>query len=257
MNSFLMLGLVLFAYMNVWFVLSLILKRNDVADIAWGIGFVLLAWLSYFMSDCHSTRALVVCIIVSIWGVRLALHIQSRNRKKNEDYRYAAWRKEWGKWFLLRSYTQVYLLQGLLLFIISIPILWINKYSNMALTPLDLIGFLVWLIGFVLEVIADYQLAQFKNNPKNKGQLMRSGLWRFSRHPNYFGEVLLWWGIFIMALSVSSGWMTIIGPITITVLILFVSGIPMLERKQKMHPDYKDYASKTSRFIPLPSKNGR
>ena len=255
MNYYLTLALILFSYMSLWFVVSLIKKRNDVADVAWGLGFILLAWGSSFLSSDYNTKGLLVNILVSIWGLRLAWHIHSRNKGKTEDYRYLAWRKEWGKWFYLRSYAQVYLLQGFFLFLIVLPVLVIHKNSTSSLGLLDLIGIGVWLLGFYFEVVGDAQLAKFIKNPSNKGKLMQSGLWAYTRHPNYFGEVTLWWGIWLISLSVPNGWIGLIGPLTITVLILKVSGIPMLEEKMAKNPEFAEYKRRVSMFLPLPPRN--
>ena len=244
----------LFAYMSLWFVVSLIKKRNDVADVAWGLGFVLMTWASFLLSGDSGTRGILVGALVSIWGLRLAWHIHVRNKGKAEDYRYLAWRKEWGKWFYLRSYVQVYLLQGTLLFLIVLPVLWINKNAGTDIGLLDLLGVAVWLVGFYFEAVGDAQLARFIKNPVNQGKLMQGGLWAYTRHPNYFGEVTQWWGIWIVALSVPNGWLSIIGPITITFLILKVSGIPMLEKKMEENPEFAEYKRKTSVFLPLPRK---
>ncbi len=250
MSYFLTLGIVLLCYMSAWFVLSLIKKRNDVADIAWGLGFVLLVWMSFYLGQAHGARGLIVGLLVSIWGIRLAWHIHKRNKGKAEDYRYSKWREDWGSWFYLRSYGQVYLLQGALLFLIALPFLMINKDAGNALGVLDFVGLAVWILGFVFESVGDAQLARFIKNPANKGTLLQSGLWRYTRHPNYFGEVTMWWGIWLMALSVPSGFLSIIGPITITILILKVSGIPMLEKKMEENPEFAVYKKRTSIFIP-------
>jgi steroid 5-alpha reductase family enzyme len=255
MNYFTTLILVLFTYMSLWFIASLLKKRNDVADVAWGLGFVLMAWVSFFLAGDFGIRGLGVCLLVSIWGLRLAWHIHSRNKGKAEDYRYLAWRKEWGKWFLLRSYAQVYLLQGTLLLLVVSPVVLINRHAGSSLGFLDLLGVLIWMAGFFFEVVGDAQLARFIKNPDNKGKLMQSGLWAYTRHPNYFGEVSLWWGLWLIAISVPNGWMGIIGPLTITILILKVSGIPMLEKKMAEHPDFSEYKKRVSVFFPLPPKN--
>ena len=254
MNYYLILSLILFVYMNLWFIISFIKKRNDVADVAWGLGFVILAWISFYISKDISLRGLLVVTLVSVWGLRLSWHIYVRNRNKKEDYRYMAWRKGWGKWFYLRSYTQVYLLQGVLLFLIVLPVLFINKNPGNTLGLIDIIGAMVWLVGFLFESVGDAQLAKFIKNPSNKGKLMQSGLWKYSRHPNYFGEVTQWWGIWIIALSVPGGWLTVIGPLTITILILKVSGIPMLEKKMEENPEFSEYKKRVSIFLPLPNK---
>lgn len=255
MNYYLTLIVILFVYMSLWFVVSLIKKRNDVADVAWGLGFVLLAWTSFFLSGDSGMRGLLVNILVSIWGLRLAWHIHTRNKGKAEDYRYLAWRKEWGKWFYPRSYLQVYLLQGMFLFLIVMPVLLINKQAGAGLGLLDFIGVAVWLLGFFFELVGDAQLARFIKNPTNKGKLMQDGLWAYTRHPNYFGEVTQWWGLWLVALSMPSGVFAIIGPLTITFLILKVSGIPMLEKKMEENPEFADYKRQVSVLIPmLPKK---
>lgn len=254
MNNVLILAIALFVYMNGWFVVSLIKKRNDVADVAWGLGFVFLAWLSFVLSGSGDLRSLLVCCLVSIWGLRLAWHIHKRHKGKPEDYRYQQWRTEWGKWFVLRSYAQIYLLQGMLLFFVVSPVLFINGQHGTAFGFLDLLGLIVWTIGFYFESVGDAQLAAFLKDPVNKGKLMQSGLWAYSRHPNYFGEVTQWWGIWIMALSVPNGFFGILGPLTISFLILKVSGVPMLEKKMSEHPDFFAYKNRVSEFIPLPPR---
>jgi steroid 5-alpha reductase family enzyme len=254
MSYFFILIALLAAYMTLWFIVSLMKKRNDVADVAWGLGFVLLTWASSFLSGDIHARELLVNLLVSIWGLRLAWHIHSRNKGKAEDYRYMAWRTEWGRWFYIRSYFQVYLLQGVLLFLIAMPVIFINKYSGFGLGFLDIIGAAVWLIGFYFETVGDAQLTRFIKDPANKGKLMQSGLWAYTRHPNYFGEVTQWWGIYCIALSVLGGVFTIVGPLTITFLILKVSGIPMLEKKMEKHPDFAEYKRNVSVFMPFPRK---
>jgi len=255
MNYFLILGLTLFFYMTFWFIVSLILKRNDVADIGWGLGFVLLSLVAFFISEKSGNRAILVNFLVTLWGIRLATHVYLRNKGKEEDYRYKKWRKDWGKWFYLRSYLQVYLLQGLFLFLISLPVLIINKNPGEIFNLLDLLGVLIWVIGFYFEVVGDHQLKEFIKNRKNKGKIMEEGLWKYTRHPNYFGEVLGWWGIWIIALSVPFGLWTIVGPIVITFLILKVSGIPMLEKRLEQKPGFEEYKKRVSKFIPLPPKD--
>lgn len=254
MNYYLMLAFILFVYMNFWFIISLIKKRNDVADIAWGLGFVLLAWISFLCAERITLVGLIVALCVTVWGLRLSVHIYQRNKDKGEDYRYKAWRNSWGKWFLIRSYMQVYLLQGFFLYLIFLPVLMIHQDSNIMFGKEVFFGLLVWVCGFLCEAIADQQLAVFMKNPDNKGAIMSSGLWAYSRHPNYFGEVMQWWGIWLIALSTPYGLLAIIGPLTITFLILKVSGIPLLEEKMSQNPDFVAYKKRVSMFIPLPPK---
>ncbi len=242
------IALTLFLYMNIWFVVACLVKRNDTADIAWGLGFVLMCWLAFLLSG-YSARSLLVNLLVTIWGLRLAWHIARRNMKKPEDSRYAAWRQTW-KHFYSRSYVQIFLLQGFFLYIILLPALFIHASEPVSLQASDLIGIIAWIIGFFFESMGDRQLKNFLADPANKGKIMDCGLWAYSRHPNYFGEVLQWWGIFLCALSLPYGYLTIISPLLITFLILFVSGVPMLEKKYAGRPDFETYKKRTSMFVP-------
>lgn len=254
MNYYYTLALLLFIYMTGWFFVAVLKKRNDVADIAWGMGFVVISWASLILSKTFAPSALIVTLLVTIWGSRLSWHIYKRNVGKTEDYRYAAWRVQWGKWFYLRSYFQVFLLQGVFLALIISPVVFINHNAEATLGLLDGVGFVLWITGFLFESIGDAQLATFIKNPEHKGMLMQEGLWKYTRHPNYFGEVLQWWGIWFYALSISNGWITIVGPLTITFLILKVSGIPLLEKKMETNPLFQEYKKRTSMFFPLPPK---
>ncbi len=249
MEYYIVLGVILFIYMTTWFVVSLYKKRNDVADIAWGLGFILLSWISFFMSEEMSGRGLLVTLLITVWGLRLSFHIRARNKGKTEDYRYLAWRNAWGKWFYLRSYGQVYLLQGALLYIIASATFYIHRGGQVPLGLFDYAGLIVWAVGFFFESVGDRELKNFLADPLNKGKLIRSGLWQYTRHPNYFGEVTQWWGIWIMTISLGFSWV-IISPLTITVLILFVSGIPLLEKKMEENPDFADYKRTTNKFFP-------
>lgn len=244
--------LVVGLYMALWFIVGQLYRRNDVADVAWGLGFVVLVWALYI--NRPSVQLSLAAILVTIWGVRLSTHIFLRNRNKPEDFRYQQWRKEWGRWFLPRSLAQVYLLQGILLVCISAPLLAMGRNGLDSLKLINLLGMLVWLVGFMFEAIGDLQLKVFLSNAENKGKIMQSGLWKYSRHPNYFGEVLGWWGIWLISFGTPWFVWAIIGPVTITVLILKVSGIPLLEKKYATNKSYQDYARVTSAFIPLPPR---
>jgi steroid 5-alpha reductase family enzyme len=255
-RTFLICGGAILLYMTGWFIAAQVRGRNDIADVAWGLGFILVAAVSLFAGNVHSPRGILVSGLVLIWGLRLALHIHSRNRGRGEDPRYRQWREEWGKWFVLRSFLQVFMLQGILLLLVAVPIVFANTAPTGPLGWLDLLGLLVWLYGFGFEAIGDLQLLKFIRNPANKGKLMTSGLWRYTRHPNYFGEVTLWWGIWLMTLNLPGGWLTVIGPLTITFLILKISGIPMLEKPYEDRADFQEYKLRTSAFFPLPPKGG-
>ncbi len=239
--------------MTVWFVVALIKKDNSVADIAWGLGFVLIAAVTLFRRGDWAARPVLATAVVLIWGLRLAAHILHRNRKRGEDYRYGEWRRKWGRSFVWRSYIQVFLLQGLFLFLISSSVILINRSTDaglMPLGPLEAAGTAVWVVGFLFETVGDAQLARFKKDQENRGKIMARGLWRYSRHPNYFGESLMWWGIYILALSVPGGWMTIVSPILITFLLVRVSGIPLLEKKYAGNAEFQAYARRTNAFVP-------
>jgi steroid 5-alpha reductase family enzyme len=250
-NAFFMATVAVMAYMIIWFIVSLAISRNDVADVAWGGGFIVAALASLMAGGYPTSRAFLVTLLVVIWGLRLALHIGIRNRGKGEDARYRKWREEWGKYFVLRSFLQIYILQGILLLLIANPIIVTITAEGGHLGIWDVLGALVWVTGFLFEAVGDYQLVQFKRDPANRGRIMQYGLWKYTRHPNYFGEVSLWWGIYLIALSVPGGWMTIIGPVTITFLILGVSGIPMLEKHYEGNKEFEEYKKSTSAFFPM------
>ncbi|MBN1273315.1 MAG: DUF1295 domain-containing protein [Candidatus Aminicenantes bacterium] len=251
MESFLgYAALAIFVYMTLAFFTALALKDNSLADIFWGGGFGGVALLTFFLGPDFTSRQLLVLILVLVWGIRLAVYVALRNRGRGEDYRYAKWRKDWGRWFIPRSYLQVFLLQGFFMLIISAPIILVNHSNERGLCLLDLLGLAVWLTGFFFEAVGDFQLRKFKKDPSHKGKIINSGLWKFTRHPNYFGESCMWWGLFIIALSVKNGWMAVVSPLLITWLLLKVSGVAMLEKKYKDNAEFREYARKTSAFIP-------
>ena len=243
-------------YMTFVFFLAVKSKNNSLADVAWGPGFVIVAVVTLIAAGGYHAEQVIVTLLVFFWGVRLAIRIFRRNRGKGEDYRYVKWRGEWGKGWVWRSYLQVFLLQGLFMWLISLPILFVNARGAEGLTTLAILGILVWVIGFAFEATGDFQLDSFLKVTANRGKIMDNGLWRYSRHPNYFGEVLQWWGIFIISLSVPGAIVGIIGPLTITFLILRVSGIPLLEKKMAENPAFQEYKARTSVFIPwFPQRN--
>jgi steroid 5-alpha reductase family enzyme len=238
------------------FILALLKKDNSIVDIAWGIGFILVAILTFFLEAETVPRHILVTALIFLWGSRLATHVAIRNKGKGEDFRYAKWRKDWGKLFVIRSFFQIYMLQGLLLLIIAYPVMLINNSEQPGVTFFDILGLIIWLIGFIFEAVGDFQLSRFKGKAENKGKIMTRGLWRYTRHPNYFGETAMWWGIFVIALSVKNGWTAIVSPLVITFLLLKVSGISMLEKKYAGNMDFEIYASRTSAFFPWFSKTG-
>jgi steroid 5-alpha reductase family enzyme len=249
-------ALILLCYFVIFFVIGQIVNNNSIVDIAWGLGFVIVAISTYFIKSDMSLRSTLLTCLITIWGVRLSLYIGKRNIGKGEDYRYVNMRKRWGTTLpRLKAFLNVYVLQGVLLYIIAQPILLVNGNVNTDLKLLDYLGLAVWIIGFLFEAIGDYQLRKFKSAPKNKGKIMKYGLWKYTRHPNYFGEAAMWWGILLIALSSSLNLLIIISPTVMTLLLLFVSGVPLLEKKYKDNREFIEYAKITNKFIPgLPKK---
>ncbi|MDD3051123.1 MAG: DUF1295 domain-containing protein [Candidatus Cloacimonetes bacterium] len=248
-------GLSLLIYFTLLFFLAIFRKNNAIADVVWGSGFVLLVLYQYVTMSQVGVRFILLSIMIFIWAFRLSLYIFLRSRKQAEDFRYAAWRKQWGKNWILYSYVKVFLIQAIFLFIISAPILIFYFSSNSALNWLDFVGFFIWSLGFILESVSDFQKNRFRKDSSNKGKFIQSGLWRYSRHPNYFGESLLWWGIFLVSLSLKNGIYAIISPIIITFLLTKVSGIPLLEKKYENNPEYSEYKNRTSAFVPWVRKD--
>lgn len=246
--------LFVFCYFTAFFLWGTVIKNNAVVDYGWGPGFVLVGVFSYFRSGQFHLTGTLAILLVTIWGTRLAIHILQRNWGKPEDFRYAQWRIDWGRWVIPRAFLQVFMLQGVLLLIIAFPMIWLVRTEADPLNLWTLAGLAIWLIGFLFESIGDSQLRRFKADPANKGVLITTGLWRYTRHPNYFGEATMWWGLFLIALSAGLPWYTVISPLTITLLLLFVSGVPLLERKYKGRPDFEAYAAVTSKFFPLPPR---
>lgn len=240
-------------------VISLIYRNVTVVDSLWGLGFVLIAWLTLFLGDGFFGRGLLVALLVTLWGLRLSLHLSRRNWGKGEDPRYGEWREKSGDRFWLVSLFKIFLLQAVVLWGISLAPQWAQLQSRPAgWTLWDLLGVIVWTTGFLFEAVGDRQLARFKADPANKGRVMDRGLWAYSRHPNYFGECLIWWGIFLIALATpDSGW-TVISPILITLVLLKMTGIPLTEKASvRNRPGYADYIERTPAFIPWFPKKRR
>jgi steroid 5-alpha reductase family enzyme len=249
-------AVVTFVYFLVFFLAAQVTRNNSIVDMGWGAGFIVVTLVTLISRGTYTERSLLIALLVLIWGGRLTYHIVRRNWGKPEDFRYAAWRKAWGRWLVPRAFFQIFMLQGFLLLIIAAPILLVQASAQPGLNFLDLLGLLVWLTGFFFESVGDKQLALFKENPANKGHVIQTGLWKYSRHPNYFGEATMWWGIFLIALSTPLGWSGVISPLTITAMLLFVSGVPMLEKKYRNNAEFQAYARITSKFVPwFPKKN--
>jgi steroid 5-alpha reductase family enzyme len=240
------------AFAILWLI-SLPLRNASIVDIFWGIGFIVMGWYYLATVSEHPTvRGILVCSLVTVWGLRLALHILIRNAGAGEDFRYRKWREEAGSSFWWISLPKVFLLQAVLLWIISSPLLMAQlESSDSSFGPLDVLGLGLWLFGFLFESVADLQLVRFKGDPSNAGRVMRSGLWSLSRHPNYFGEAVLWWGIGLLALP-AGGALAFVGPLMITFLLLKISGVAMLDAAlAERRPGYADYIRSTPAFLPL------
>jgi len=266
-NSLLVVGyaaLALFIYILVAFLVGTIKKNNAIMDIFYGPAYFVVAFTSlYFYSVLNETfliRQLIVTVLVLLWAIRLSTYVFIRNRGKPEDRRYAAMRERWkksGKSVALKSLTKIYLFQGLVVFIVVFSVLWINIIESpqvdnlLDFTGLTLwIGTLIWIIGFYFETVGDYQLYKFLNNPNRTKKVMDEGLWKYTQHPNYFGETTMWWGIFVIALGVHWGFITIFAPAYITFQIINVSGVRLLNKIHEGDDEFSEYKRRTSTFIP-------
>ncbi len=238
---------VVLVYMTTWFILALILRRRDIVDSAWGIGFIVVAITAFLQRNNESTFTVIALALVTLWGLRLFLHITARNWKKKEDYRYAQLGELNSVRFWAKTYTNVFLLQGVLMVAISLPVIGIMYASSDPIVLIAVAGAIIWLFGIIFEAIGDYQLRQFISAGK-KG-VMDQGLWKYTRHPNYFGEVTAWWGAALIALSFGVWW-GILGAVVITILITKISGIPLLEKRYENDKIYQAYAAKTPKLIP-------
>ncbi len=247
----------IFVFMVTMFIIAQIKKDNSIVDIGWGLGFVIIAFVSYFStSGAHSFREMIVLILVSIWGVRLFLHLLIRSIGRGEDFRYVNFRKQWGKNATVIAFFRVFMMQGAFMLLLAYPIIFVNIAKTTNFDVLATIGVLIWLIGFIFQSVGDYQLERFKKRKKHKEEILKTGLWRYSRHPNYFGEATMWWGIFFIVLGVHNGWTSIFSAAFINLLLLKVSGVPFLDKRYAENAEYQQYKKETNRFIPwFPKKN--
>ncbi len=242
------------AVMGVAWLVSLRMRDASVADIAWGLTFVAVAWVCLLAGPASGDRSLLIGVLVSIWGVRLAAYIGWRH--DGEDRRYVAMRRRYGEGFAMRSLWSVFGLQALIAWVVSAPIqVAATDGTPVSMGLLGLIGALVCLAGLTCEAVADAQLARFLRRPDSSEAVMDSGIWRYSRHPNYFGDACFWWGIWLIALETGSAWWTAVGPALMTLFLLRVSGVALTERTiTGRRPGYREYVERTSAFIPLPPR---
>lgn len=245
--------LVVWAYMSLWYLYALKIKRNDIADVAWGLGFGVLAIVCLAMAENLQPKAIVTAALIIAWGGRLAIHIALRHEKGPEDKRYQKMKEKW-RHPRLQAYLSVFMLQGVFMLLVAAPIYVIMNDTAAVMEWYNWLGVAIWAIGFYFESMSDYQLSRFITNKSNEGRVMKIGLWKYSRHPNYFGEITQWWGIFVIALLSPYWQFAVIGPVMITILILGISGIPMLEKRYKGNKEYEDYQKTTSAFLPLPPR---
>jgi steroid 5-alpha reductase family enzyme len=238
----------------VW-AISLVMRDASIVDIAWGSGFVIVAWVSYWLSDGNSTRSLLLTLLTTIWGLRLAFYLAKRNIGHGEDFRYQSMRRKHGKKFAIISLYSVFGVQGLLMWIVSLPV----QLGQVRETPnfgvVGVVGLLAWCVGMFFEAVGDAQLAKFKRDPANKGLVMNRGLWRYTRHPNYFGDSCVWVGLGLIAAETRLGILGLVGPVVMTFLLVKVSGAALLDRAMlKRKPGYETYVATTSGFIPRPPR---
>jgi steroid 5-alpha reductase family enzyme len=235
-------------------IVSVVVKDASIVDPCWGLGFVVIAWATIWQTGWQDLRDGLLVILVTAWGLRLSGYLFLRNRNKGEDRRYAAMREKHGSNFWWVSFLTVFMLQGVLMWFISLTFQSGIFHSGVAqIGWLGGVGVLVWIVGFIFESVGDFQMARFKSNPDNAGKVMDRGLWRYTRHPNYFGDFCVWWGLFLIASSAHSWW-TIVCPALMSFFLMNVSGVSMLESDiSDRRPDYETYKKTTSAFFPMPA----
>lgn len=238
--------------LTILWLISVVIENVSIVDIFWGMGFLFINLYYFLVSGEFYTRKLILLILVAIWAFRLSVYLAWRNIGKGEDYRYQEFRKKYGEeryWWV--SYFQVFLLQGVLISLVSLPLLATNfETQNNNLNLLDYLALLIWIIGFLFESVGDYQLSKFKMNSNNNGKVLNYGLWKYTRHPNYFGDTMVWLAYGIFSIAAGSYW-TVIGSILMTALIIKVSGVALLEKSLKeKKPEYLDYIKKNNSFFP-------
>ena len=237
--------------------LSLAWHDASIVDPVWPLGFVVVVWVTRLVADGNDARQWLLVAMVTLWGLRLSGYLAGRKRGAPEDFRYQAMRRHYGRRFGLVSLVTVFALQGVLMWVVSLPAQLGQVRSDPDVGAVAVIGLALWLIGITFETVGDAQLAGFKARPDSAGQVMDQGLWRYTRHPNYFGDACVWWGIALVAAETGIGAVGIVGAVIMTVLLVRVSGVPMLERTlAKRRPGYADYVARTSAFIPRPPKSG-
>ena len=240
----------------VW-VISVVIKNASIVDIVWGLGFVVVAWVVRLTTDeGDDARQWLLVALTTMWGLRLAVYLFFRNHGNGEDYRYRAMRKHYGERFGLISLYSVFGLQGALMFVVSLPVQLGQADDTPGIGAVAILGVVLWLIGMFFEAVGDAQLARFKRNPDSAGTVMSTGLWRYTRHPNYFGDACVWWGIGLVAAETGAGAWGLLGSAVMTFLLRRVSGVTMLEKTiGRRRAGYDEYIRTTSAFIPRPPRS--
>ena len=244
-------GVVAAAFAVLWIV-SVVRRDASIIDPFWGLGFVAIVWFWHVRADAATVRATVQALAVTVWGVRLSGYLAWRNHGTGEDFRYRAMREKAPRTFPFASFLTVFLLQAAILAVVALPLWAVQRAAGpTSPTAFDLAGLAVFLVGLTFETLGDAQMARFKADPANRGKVLDRGLWRYTRHPNYFGDAVVWWGLFLPALGVDGGWWTAIGPAVMTVLLMKVSGVALLEKTlAETKPEYREYVRRTSAFFP-------
>lgn len=253
MSPFIVAAIAIASFMLAMWVISLVIGDVSIVDIGWGAGFVIVAWATAAAAGTWSTVAVMLVAATTVWGLRLALYLAWRNLGHGEDRRYARMRERRGPAFRWQSLYVVFGLQGAIMWIVSLPQ---QATADATADPgvLSWAGIVVWVVGVAWETTADVQLARFKADPANRGTVLDRGVWRWSRHPNYFGDAVAWWGMYLVAAS-AGGWWTVVSPVVMTFLLMRVSGVTLLERDlTRTKPAYEAYVASTNAFVPGPKK---
>ena len=257
LDAWLAAGLLVALMITALWLVSLALRDASIVDIFWGLGFVVIAWAALNLRPLAHlpSRAWLMVLLVTVWGLRLSVYVWWRNKGKGEDFRYRKWREEAGRAWWWRSYGKVFLLQGFIMWLVAAPVVAaVCGPPAKGLSWGDLLAVAAWSVGFFFEAVGDWQLARFKSDPANKGRLLAGGVWRYTRHPNYFGDAAVWWGHYLLA-AAAGAWWTVFSPIAMTFLLVRVSGVSMLEATLRdSKPGYREYIESTSAFLPLPPR---
>lgn len=252
LTLFFQAALLIFVSVTILWLISVRITNASIVDVFWGFAFVIVNAFWFVSSENMDVRNILLFLLVTVWGLRLTIYLAWRNWGKAEDFRYQEFRRKYGAnryWWI--SFFQTFLLQGILVMIISLPLLSVyGRQMSVELNIFDYLAIVVWMIGFMFEAGGDIQLARFKRNPENKGKVLNTGFWRYTRHPNYFGDATVWWAYALFSIAVGGYWQ-IIGALIMTLLLLKVSGVALLEKTlSQTKPQYREYIRKTNAFVP-------